>query len=802
MFGMVKKNNCIAWLAGPVLLIVFFSLACENQKKPTGEDIPESISYNLHIRPILSENCFACHGPDANKREAGLRLDREQDAFAALKEAPDRRAISPGKPHQSEVYARIMTADETERMPPPSSNLSLSNHQVQLIKSWIRQGAEYEPHWAFVPPEKATLPEVGAADWVQNEIDHFALSEMEGKGLQPNQRAEKQSLVRRIYFDLTGLPPSQEVLNRIEKEEIPLNALIDSLFATPAYGEKMAVSWMDVARYADSHGYQDDYYRTQWPWRDWVIHAFNQNMPYDQFITWQLAGDLLPDPTKEQILATGFNRNHKITEESGAIDEEYRVMYAVDRTNTLGKAMLGITLECAQCHDHKYDPISQKEYYQVFAFFNNVAEKGIEEASPGFSKKSPAKLPLMEITEGETRDILQFINMPDSARRVETLLANMSKGTNYNSLLAEANVLKVSVMGDLDSARTTFILDRGAYDAPTEPVEEGAPTAILDFPDHLPKNRMGLAQWLFDPNHPLTARVYVNRVWQEIFGIGLVDTPGDFGMQGSLPVNQALLDWLAVDFMENGWDIQYLLKKILMSASYQQSAAVTPEKIEIDPDNRYLSRFPRQRLKAEEIRDLVLASSGLLNREIGGPSVKPYQPEGLWEAATSGRGNLAAYQQDTGKYLYRRGLYTFIKRTVPPPQMILFDASNRDACEVERVKTSTPLQALAMMNDPFILEASRVLAEKLLAEKSSLPESIHSAFYRIVGRPPDDKEIAVLTATHTDFIEIYNKDQDRAAQVLAVGEYPANDSLPVAGKAALMQVISLIYNLEETNTKS
>ncbi|WP_394352994.1 PSD1 and planctomycete cytochrome C domain-containing protein [Cyclobacterium plantarum] len=802
MIWKAKLHVFNAWLLGPSLLAVVFVLSCENQNGDTENFFPESVSYNLHIRPILSENCFACHGPDGNKREAGLRLDREEDAFSALKEHPDRKAIIPGKPHQSEIFARITTDDATELMPPPSSNLTLSSHQIQLIEEWIRQGAVYEPHWAFVPPEKSPLPEANASDWMQNEVDHFTFSTMKGKGLQPNQRAEKQTLVRRIYFDLTGLPPKPEELRKIEKEDRSIESIIDTLLSDPAYGEKMAVSWMDVARYADSHGYQDDYYRTQWPWRDWVIHAFNQNMPYDQFVTWQLAGDLLPNATKEQILATGFNRNHKITEESGAIDEEYRVMYAIDRTNTLGKAMLGITLECAQCHDHKYDPISQKEYFQMYAFFNNVAEKGIEEASPGFSRKSPAKFPLMEITDEDTHEILEFINMPDSARRVQTLLANMGKGTNYNSLLAEADILKVSVMGDLDSGRTTYILDRGAYDAPTEPVNEGTPAALLEFPEELPKNRLGLARWLFNPEHPLTARVFVNRIWQEIFGVGLVDTPGDFGMQGSLPINQPLLDWLAVDFMENGWDIQLLLKKILMSSTYQQSALVTPEKIEIDPDNRYLSRFPRQRLKAEEIRDLVLASSGLLNREIGGPSVKPYQPEGLWEAATSGRGNLSAYQQDTGKYLYRRGLYTFIKRTVPPPQMILFDASNRDACEVERVKTSTPLQALAMMNAPYILEASRVMAERLLVEKTTLQEKIHSAFYHIVGRPPDEEEMDILVATHGDFLEVYNKDQESAVQVLDVGEYPSDDSLHPAGKAAMMQVISLMYNLEETNTKS
>ncbi len=798
MNGSLTRIKRLAGLLPGICLLLW---ACGGESN-RDHSIPETISYNLHIRPILSENCFACHGPDANKREAGLRLDREADALSALKEQPDRHALVPGNPEASEAYQRILSTDKNERMPPPSSNLSLTDTQIQLIKKWIRQGAEYEPHWAFVPPKKAGLPDIETKDWVQNEVDYFVLAAMEEAGLAPNKPADKWSLIRRVYFDVLGLPPNAEDLDRLADKDLNLDALLDTLFANPAYGEKMAVQWMDLSRYADSHGYQDDYYRTQWPWRDWVIHAFNQNLSYDRFITWQLAGDLLPGAGKEQLLATAFNRNHKITEESGAIDEEYRVMYAVDRTNTLGKALLGMTLECAQCHDHKYDPISQKEYYQTFAFFNTVAEWGIEEASPGFSKKSPAKVPLMEIGEEDVKDILHFVNLPDSTRRVQTLLANMGKGTNYNSLLAEADVLKVSVMGEPDSTRRTFLLDRGMYDAPKEAVEPGIPKAILPFPDHLPKNRLGLSKWLFDSENPLTARVFVNRIWQELFGKGLVATPGDFGMQGNLPVNQPLLDWLAVDFMESGWDVQGLIRKIMQSAAYQQSSVVSPEKFEKDPENRLLSRFPRQRLPAEAIRDLVLASSGLLHREIGGPSVKPYQPEGLWEAATSGRGNLSRYLQDSGKYLYRRGLYTFIKRTVPPPSMMIFDASNRDACEVERLQTNTPLQALVMMNDPVVLEASRVLAEKLLETGSPAPNLIRAAFYRILGRKPENEEFQILLNNYDSFYSGYREEPERADTMLSVGEYPRKDSLPVVERAALMQVISLMYNLEETITKS
>ncbi|WP_339905811.1 PSD1 and planctomycete cytochrome C domain-containing protein [uncultured Cyclobacterium sp.] len=800
-FGKGVKIFWISPISVGVICMVLI-LGCKESGSQNVLEFPDQISYNLHVRPILSENCFTCHGPDANKREAGLRLDIASEAYAALKESPGKHAIIPGSSAESLAFSRIISSDPEEKMPPPTSNLKLSDQQIKLIEKWIDGGAVYEPHWAFVSPQKAPLPKVKNEDWAQNEIDYFVLSKMEEVGLDPSVMSDDLTLLRRLYFDLTGLPPSPEELDDLEENGMVPEAVIDQLFQSAAYGEKMAVAWMDVSRYADSHGYQDDYYRTQWPWRDWVIHAYNKNMPYDQFITWQLAGDLIPNAGKEQLLATGFNRNHKITEESGAIDEEYRVMYAIDRTNTLGKAILGVTLECAQCHDHKYDPISQKEYFQTYAFFNNVAEWGIEEKKPGFSKKSPAKYPLMEISDKDVEELLQFINMPDSASRVNRLMTGMTKGANYNSLLDEAKVLKVAVMGEPDSIRNTYILERGAYDAHGEKVEPGLPASILPFPDSLPKNRLGLSKWLFDEGNPLTARVFVNRVWQEIFGVGIVDTPGDFGLQGNLPTNQELLDWLAVDFIAHGWDIQYLLKKIMLSSTYQQSSMVKKQHLTLDPENKYLARFPRRRLKAEEIRDLILASSGLLNKEIGGPSVKTYQPEGLWEAATSGRGNLSKFQLDTGKYLYRRGLYTFIKRTVPPPNMILFDASNRDACEVERLKTSTPLQALVMMNDPVVLEASRVFASRLLKRDPKPERGIAYAFYSIIGRKPDEKEREILSNHLTSFLGEYSDDKEKAKKIVDVGKFPLMDDIPVEKHAALAQVITLIYNLEASITKA
>lgn len=784
-------------------LCCVFLFGCTLFDDDTGE-MPDEVGYNMHIRPILSDKCFACHGPDANKRQAGLRLDIAESAYAALEKTPDAHALVPGRPGDSEVFLRISAEDPTIRMPPPESNLSLSAYEIGLIKKWIRQGAEYERHWAFMAPRKGELPRVRNETWARNEVDHFILAKQEKHRLEPNPEADRETLLRRVCLDITGLPPSLELMDRFlaDESEQAYEKIVDELLEDKAYGEKMALHWMDISRYADSHGYQDDYYRTQWPWRDWVIHAFNQNYPYDQFVTWQLAGDLLPNRNKETVLATAFNRNHKITEEAGAIDEEYRVMYVVDRTNTFGKALLGMTTECAQCHDHKFDPISQEEYFRLSAFFNNVAEYGIEEYKPGASSKTPAKLPTMEITDEDVEGILSFIDKPDAAALAAVVTAHVAKGGNLETVTKDAGKLLVSVMGDLDTVRKTFILERGDYAAQGEEVQHGTPESILSFDEKYPKNRLGLAKWLFAPENPLTARVFVNRIWREIFGRGIVATSGDFGMQGQLPSHPELLDWLAVDVMENGWDTKRLIRKLVTSSTYRQSSVISPDDEQKDPDNVLLSRAPRYRLPAELIRDVVLSSSGLLVKTIGGPSVKPYQPPGLWEAATSGRGNLRIYVQDSLDALYRRGLYTFIKRTVPPPVMMMFDGSKRDECQVERPVTNTPLQALAMMNDPTVVEASRVLAAKLLSEDQSVREKVEVAFRSIVSRKPHEKELSILVDYYTEQLDIHRNQPEVARKLLNVGEYPATDSLDMPSLAALMQVIETIYNLEETITKS
>ncbi len=767
-----------------VIIILSGLAAWQACNAPLDHDgLPDKVSYNFHVRPILSDKCFACHGPDAGKRKANLRLDVEASAFMPLKETPGAFAIVRGQPEASEMYKRIISKDPDYRMPTPDSHLdALSEHEVKIIEKWIKQGANYEKHWAFVKPEKAPLPKVKYNNWVKNEIDHFTYAKMLERGLSPNPEAEKAFLLKRAALDITGLLPSWELMQEFEADNSPdaYEKAVDRLLASPQYGEKMAVYWLDVARYADSYGYQDDNIRTQWAWRDWVIHAFNQNMPYDQFVRWQLAGDLVPDSSKESILATAFLRNHKYTEEGGIIPEEYRIEYNLDKTKTYTKGILALTAECAQCHDHKYDPISQKDYYQLFAFFNNSKELGFE---GDVNQSLPAKKPKLILSDRETKELLRFINKKDTGS------------------------LMVSVMSELkapnDTPRVTRILKRGAYDQPGDTVKAAALEAVMPFDTtKWPRNRLGLAQWTVDNNNPLTARVFVNQLWQEFFGNGLVKTSGDFGMQGQLPTHPELLDWLAVDFMEHHWDIKRLVKQLLLSATYRQSAKMNDEHLSIDPENLYLARYARTRVKAEFVRDIVLGSSGLLHREIGGPSVKPYQPKGLWEKASSGRGVLAKYEMDEGVALYRRGLYTFIKLTVPPPAMVLFDASNRDQCEVKRSKTNTPLQALIMLNDPTVLEASRTFAQRLLAEQNTVEDKIDKAFQSIICRKATDKEKSILQAYFKEQLALFKNKKLNAEKTLAIGTSPVNKQVDIFESAALMKLVSTIYNMEEAITKT
>jgi hypothetical protein len=778
----MKKNVIIAG----IIVFIGSALYGINYLAKQKNNTPKAVSYNRDIRPILSDKCFSCHGPDVKKVKAGLRLDLPSRAFAELGKNKGHYAIVPGFPEKSELIKRIESTDPKIMMPLPESHLTrLTADEIALFKRWIQEGAKYEKHWAFVAPKKAPLPKIDNSSWVSNEIDYFIAEKMEEKDLSPNKEANKDALIKRAYADLIGLPPSYEELNKWRKNDSDqwYQQMIDQLLQKPAYGEKLGLLWMDLARYADSYGFQDDNIRSQWPWRDWVIHALNKNMPYDQFITQQIAGDLLPNATKENILATAFFRNHKYTEEGGVIEEEYRVSYNIDKTRTYGKAILGVTIECAQCHDHKYDPFSNKDYYQLYAFFNESREKGYE---GDVSISTLAKNPKLFINADERSKLLSFINTKDTG------------------------VLEVSVMGDWKPGdtvkpRPTYILNRGSYDAPSDVlVKPTALESIMPFDStKFERNRLGLAKWTTSEKNPLTARVFVNFIWQEIFGKGIVKTSADYGLQGELPTHPELLDWLAVDFMEHHWDIKYLIKKMVTSSTYKQSNEVSKKQLEMDPDNVYYTRSPRTRFKAEIVRDFILSSSGLLNTTIGGPSVKPYQPKGVWESTTSGRGVLASYKQDHGDAIYRRGLYTFIKLTAPPPSMMIFDASNRDQCEAKRASTNTPLQALTMLNDPTVLEASRVLAENISTESKNIEEKVEEAFERIVIRKPSRFEKNKLLDYCEKQIEVLKNKPSLIKNALAVGEYhhPVKKYNELEA-AALMKTILIMYNLEETIAKS
>ncbi|MFK7757141.1 MAG: DUF1549 and DUF1553 domain-containing protein, partial [Flavobacteriales bacterium] len=601
----------------------------------------------------------------------------------------------------------------------------------------------------------------------------FIQAELNRRGFTPSKAASPEKLLRRVSFDLTGLPPSLEHINAFTKDPSAehLESIVDSMLTTADHAEQMASDWMDIARYADTHGYQDDFERSMWPWRDWVIHAFQQNMPYDEFVKVQLAGDLMPNATKEQILATGFNRNHKITAEGGAIPEEFRVEYVEDRANTFGTAFLGLTMECARCHDHKYDPISQKEHFELFSFFNNVEEEGL------VAMYDLAPKPTVTISEKEVASLLSFINMEG---------------------FKEKN-LDVMVMKEMSAPRKAFVLGRGAYDNPQEEVFADTPDWLLSFPKDLPKNRLGLAEWLFHEDHPLTARVVTNRIWQKLFGRGIVDSSFDFGNQGSLPSHPGLLDYLAIDFRENGWNLNDLIKKIVLSAAYQQSTEITEEIRTADPDNVYLARASRLRLSGEAIRDQVLSISGLLHKEIGGPSVKPYQPDGIWEETTGGGGGSTSfYVQSTGENLYRKSLYTFWKRTVPPPSMLTFDMPNRDLCTVKRSETNTPLQALVMLNDPQIIEAARVTAQRCNAQYATLTDQITHLFQLATSRVPTDNEMAILISLHEDMMKQITSGEVEIEEYLSIGESALQREHMTNEIAALALLTHAIFNLDES----
>jgi len=993
---------------------------------PPQEDL---VDFARDVRPILSDRCFVCHGPDAEAREANLRLDTSEGALADL---GGYAAIVPGDTDASELVHRIREEHASERMPPAKSKLTLSAEEIDLLVRWVEQGAEYQQHWAFVPPEPAPVPMPVDASWALNEVDRFVLIELERNGLQPAPLASRATWVRRASLDLTGLPPTLEELDAFLAQpatEESWETELDRLFASPRYGERMAADWLDAARYADTYGYQSDVERRVWPWRDWVIAAFNANQPWDEFVTDQLAGDLLESPTREQRLATAFNRLHRQTNEGGSVEQEYRLEYVSDRVHTFGTAFLGLTFECARCHDHKYDPITQKEYYQLSAFFDDIDESGLYShftnavPTPALDLPTPeqekrlaelneektelyndlidtmfqgtarqsgvdpvahyslddhalpngvvggvsgavADAPL--IVEGYIGQALEFSGensayfegvgqfkrsdpfsislwlwVPESYERAVVLHRSRAwtdAGSRGYQLLIEngrlsaslihfwpgnairvrskeplptkewvhvcmtydgssfAGGLELSVNGRSDVEvvrnsltrtiqgggegpltlaqrfrdrglqggridelrvyarrlhptevqhlaglggpnrdittdaidaiqgklrandaerdsirdaipaimtmealpvpRVAHVLKRGSYLTPGEEVRPGTPAGVLSFAVDLPPDRAGLARWLTAPENPLFARVSVNRFWQLAFGRGLVKTSENFGSQGSPPSHPELLDWLAVELRENGWDVQELLRTIMLSRTYRLSSRVTPEQLALDPENTWLARAPRVRLTAEMVRDSALHISGLLAEKQGGPSVKPYQPAGLWQDKSG-----QVYNRDQGEGLYRRSLYTFWKRTSPPPSMTVFDASKRDVCVARRQSTSTPLQALALWNDPQRVEAARKFAEKVTALPVTGSERLAIAFRMATGRPPLPDEQKVLESLLADMLLEYVNRPGDAAALLATGDAPVESELAPTRLAAWTMVATTLLGHDAALTR-
>jgi len=746
-----------------------------------------AVDFKRDIRPIFSDTCFKCHGPDQKARKAGLRLDTRDGVFG--KGAPEGLLV-PGKPEQSELFRRLTASDPDDRMPPPDTGLQLTAAQIETIGQWIREGApapEDDRHWAFIPPVRPPVPAVNGPAARHNPIDHFVQRRLAEVKLQPAPPAAKATLLRRVTFDLTGLPPTVEELNAFQADHSPdaYERVVDRLLASPRYGEHMALDWLEAARYADTDGYQNDRLRYMWVWRDWVLRAFNRNLPFDRFTLEQLAGDLLPDRDFYTQVASGFNRNHRINSEGGSIPDEWIVEYVADRVETVGTVYLGLTLNCARCHSHKYDPISQKEFYQLFAFFNNIAEAGL---GPN-NGNSPPFIPVPKswpfLSPEENRFV---VPEPPRVRLQQTSVPRPQPGKPDT----------VMVMHELDKPRDTYLLQRGLYNQPdkSEKLTPDTPAVLGRLPADLPRNRVGLARWLLRPDHPLTARVTVNRLWQHFFGRGIVRTSENFGAQGELPSHPELLDWLATEFIRLGWDMKRFNKLIVMSATYRQSSRVTRRQAATDPDNALLSRGPRKRLTPYQIRDAALFASGLLVEKIGGPSVKPYLPPGLWKSISNRK-----YDQGKGEDLYRRSIYTYWMRTIPPPTMMAFNAAEREVCTVRKELTTTPLQALTLMNNVAFVEAARLIAERMMREGGDTPaQRLRQGFKLILGRAPSTAEQRALLRDFGEYRREFTADETAALDLLSTGERPRDTDLAPPELAAWTLVANTLLNLDESIT--
>jgi hypothetical protein len=810
------------------LVVLSVSLA-----SPTQVDAQE-ISFNRDIRPLLSNRCFACHGPDAETRESGLRFDQPDGDEGAVG-----YAIEPGSIEDSEMWNRITSDDESEIMPPPDSHLEpFSEKELDLIKRWIESGAKYEGFWAFEPPVKSPSPKVKNNSWSTQQVDLHVLKKLESLGKAPAPEADARTLIRRVTFDLTGLPPTRNEIAQFvsDYESSPDQAweqLIDRLLQRPQYGEHIGRYWLDLVRFADSNGMHKDFYRDHVAYRDWVIRAFNDNIGYDDFVRYQLAGDLYPKPTKDQLIASGFHRLHLIIDRGTALPEESFSKNVIDRVTSVSTAFLGLTVQCAQCHDHKFDPITQKDFYSLSAFFNNIdatpetvsgrgAQRGLQQ--PFISLGTPeenAKLHELEqqikqlkSNRKKMEDKVLEEKKAGNDKKPETQNADAELASEeFSSKLAalekaldkiDASIPKAMVMRERAEVRPTFVLERGQYDSPGEEV----PRNTLGFLPPLKAtgdvpSRMDLANWFLAPENPLTARVAVNRVWQQFFGVGLVKTSEDFGSQGDVPSHPELLDDLALAFVESDWDFKVLVKQIVMSKTYRQSSVASPEQFKADRENRWLARGSRYRLDAEMIRDQILATSGSLSKKMYGPSVKPPQPDGLWKAVSM---TGETYQADSGEAIRRRSVYTFWKRSMPPPQMTILNAPLRDACIARRERTNTPTQALLLLNEPEYMKAARQLATGVLQQPAE--KRIEFAWETVTSKLPDEKEAAVLNSLLTDLQAKYSANPNLIDEMLEDNGTSAESSSaePLSGEAkselaAWTILINTLYNLDITKTR-
>lgn len=778
----------------------------------------EPLSFNNKIQPILSENCYHCHGTDSASRKGGLRLDKELDAKAVR--PGHRPAIVAGKPEQSEMIRRILSEKPNEAMPPRENHKPLKPEEVELLKRWIKAGAHYEPHWSLVEPARPDLPK-SEKPWSDNPIDAFVQARLEKEGLIPEPEADPRTLIRRVTLDLTGLPPTPAEVDSFVKDPSRQHyeKIVDDLISRPTFGENEARIWLDAARYSDTVGLHVDNYRSIWPYRDWVIKAFNDNMPYDRFVTEQLAGDLLPNPTDDQKIATGFLRAQETTDEGGSILEEVAATMAADQVDTVSTIYLGSSMKCCACHDHKFDPYSQKDFYRMSAFFRNCktpimdgrrfdtppilfipANESDRAAVEALDKE-------MASADAEARKAKQAFDKgttatPEQKKLLTDAMNNAKK--KVNELRAKRKKLmlrgKVCLIEEekTDSVPSAYVLKRGQYDQKGEKVTAGVPEIFAQIPADQPQNRLGLARWITAKENPLAARVFVNRLWQQFFGNGIVKTSEDFGIMGERPVNQPLLDWLATEFRDNGWDTKKMIRLMVTSAAYKQSPVITSEKREKDPDNMLVSRGPRFRMEGEVIRDQALAASGLLNPKIGGPSVKPYQPDGIWEVVTMPESDTAHYVQDTGDQIYRRSMYTFWKRQAPPPQLDTMGAPTRETCTVRRVRTNTPLQALLVMNDPQYVEAARKLAMDAIRATNDPSTRLDYFSERLLARPLKEPEKKDLLATEKKLHAKYDSNPAAASDLIKVGQIQPASDIPPTQLATWTMIASIFLNLDES----